>query len=784
MDTKMKRALYFLAGIALLASCNVESLDEPQSEAAKVPLNITVQTKAGGSGDGGSAQDIKSIRVVVFTNTGDPSTDLVKLNEYYSFGFGVDNKDDHRYTVTVKPTLELDLNTNSYYVYAILNEDGYTLTDSQVLSNALDDVANRSGMNTLLQTKATYPTDGVKVAPYCLMSACKTVDFSAGRDLPIEVHFGMYEADATNPSPIDRTMAQITVESIKSNANATNAAELSKVFVLDVDLVNVPSGIAWGVDASGNLLDGSTTGGKTSLPIGAAFDPEDGTTPYYRRIWDGNVYKQVDVNVNCEQRTTANYYRTDASSKSGWAFYDDSEGVTPITKYVYAGTKTLPTGAPPKPYGFPTLNAKGDKYVYWIWNQDDKKPQNCKNVKTEKKKDQYTQAYNEYIGSLPHDPATGQPVSATDAAAYNTYYTTNKTAVDAYYAELPTVLASAITGLATIDKHRNDPNNPNNSVRKLLNTDLPAIFAKETYYATNKYTIASVKSDQPTTYVSYCTGEPWTVNLGDSYYVPENISATYDQNTTTCIKVTLAVADPNIVLSSTADVTKLPVPENIQDDAATYTYLFDNYYYASAADYAIGKLTKQVTTGANSDPTGAFNLTQTTDQPKIKVTQFDANGWKNVTDEKFTVVDLFKQNGRVVDADDETVPADSTTNNRFVVYIPGENFWRTGTGLTGTVTVDAEQEGATFSWNIPAADNTATTDFDEVKVFYIPVNNKQFNSDYSVRRNTKYTVKLTVGDNTYAGFTKASGPEDAANGVAGLSITADVTAETLIEDEN
>lgn len=773
----MKRALYFLAGIALLASCNVETLDEPQSEAVKVPLNITIQTKAGGSGDGGSAQDIKSIRVVVFANSGDASTDLVKLNEYYSFGFGVEDQEDHRYTVTVKPTLELDLNTNLYYVYAILNEEGYTLTDSKVLSNELDEVANRSGMITLLGTKATYPTDGVKVAPYCLMSACKTVDFSAGRDLPIEVHFGMYEADAANPSPIDRTMAQITVESIKSNANATNAAELSKVFVLDVDLVNVPSGIAWGVDASGNLLPGSTTGGTdaTSLPIGSAFDPEDGTTPYYKRIWDGNVYKQVDVNVNCTQRTTANYYRTTASDKTGWGFYDP-ELTTPIEKWVYAGTGTLPTPVPPKPYGFPTLKSDGNKYVYWIWNN--KKSQNEKKEKGVGGNGLYD-SYIEYVANLPHDPATGEVVSATEALAYYTYYSTNKTAIDSYYSGRTTALNSAITGLATIDKHQNDPNKSNNSVRKLLNTDLPAIFAKETYYATNKYTIASVKSAQPTTYVSYCTGEPWTVNLGDSYYVPENISATYDQNTTTCIKVTLAVAAPNIVLSTTADVTKLPVPENVQEVVGTtsYTYWFDNYYYASAADYANGVLTKQ------SD---SFNLARTANgEPKIKVTNFKDDGtFKEVANKDFSVIELFKQNGRVVDADDETVPADSTSNNRFVDYIPGENFWRTGTGLTGTVTVDAEQEGATFSWNIPAADNTATTDFDEVKVFYIPVNNKQFNSDYSVRRNTKYTVKLTVGDNTYDGFTKASGPEDIANGVAGLSITADVTAETLIEDEN
>ena len=62
--------------------------------------------------------------------------------------------------------------------------------------------------------------------------------------------------------------------------------------------------------------------------------------------------------------------------------------------------------------------------------------------------------------------------------------------------------------------------------------------------------------------------------------------------------------------------------------------------------------------------------------------------------------------------------------------------------------------------------------------FYIPVNNKSFGGDYSVRRNTKYTVNLHVDDTTFDKLTKSSAAGQC------LGISASVTAEKLNDYED
>lgn len=785
----MKRILYTLAGIALLVSCAKEVEQDLPSDNVYVPLNITIQTKAGGSGSG-TDHDINSIRIVAFKNTGTPANDLVVLNEYYGFGFGVEDQGtEGRYTVSVKPTLELDVNTDFYYVYAVLNEDDYRVvlsgTDTTTVKSNLESLSSRAEMVNLLNTPAVYPEEGVKDAPICLMSGCKELDFSAAgaKDRPMDVHFGLYGEDSTNPAPLDRTMAQITVESIQSvesTPNASDMALLPKIFVLDVQLVNVPKGIAWG-------SEGGVTGGKIELPIGKATAADtvkvsggsDVITNYYPRVWDGYVYKDVEVIESVEQRMTANYYRTAATGYSAWGFYDDRDGATPITKYTYECTETEPTAPSPvvtKPFGFPTLSGDGKKWQYTISkfkngdfdgndNKGEAKLQDYGNDKMAA----YAVAYADYLAHLPNDEDNGGTkqnpifVTAEAAAAYHAYWPLKEQydiAKAAYDAAAAGVYTAAETGRKSIDVQYA----AGNSVDDLL-ADLEAIFQRKTYYSTDKYTLTGLGSNHS---AEYCTPDRWKINLGDSYYVPENIQTS--STNATCVKVTLALAAPTIDISN---VPLAKLPEADDATGGTYTYYFDHYYQTKQDKNNPSVLTKQTLELAYTGNVGD-------NAHKIKKTKTNNKGeYIDPDNVNFSIATLFELDGHIVDADDETIECTAaTTNNRYHVYIDGESFWRTGTGLTAMTTVDQNQNGAVFNWNIPTSGTY-------VKEFLIPVNNAQFDSDYSIRRNTKYTVKLQVGATTLSRMSapaadgsirKPSAPE--------LSISASVTTETMTENED
>ncbi len=327
--------------LLLAAACTKEpAAQEPETN--KVPLNITITTKAGGDGSGDEATpyDVNSIRVAVFKNidASDPTKDLAVINEYYPNGFeiiGSEKKQaDSTYTVAVRPVLELDQNCDDYYVYVVLNESGYTLKGGDVLTTELNELANRSEMDALLATPAVYASTGVTEAPYCLMSASKTIHFAdtpGAKDRPMDVKFNATSGPAASPDEaLRRNMAQITVEGIESVQidGFAHQAELPKIFVLDVKLVNVPSDMTW------SAAQGSTAGGKVTLPIGEA-----NAKGYYDRNWDGSVYKDVDVTVTRREDTDTRYYRSTWGwnftsheqkkdlDKSGWTF-DASDAVT------------------------------------------------------------------------------------------------------------------------------------------------------------------------------------------------------------------------------------------------------------------------------------------------------------------------------------------------------------------------------------------------------------------------------------------------------------------------
>lgn len=743
--------------IILLAAACAKEPDTVGPETHKVPLNITIETKAGGSGEDGDGLDVNSVRVAVFKKLGGAaSSDLVVLNEFYPFGFDVnDTNRADKDTVTVRPVLELDLNCDNYYVYVVLNEEGYTLKGGAVLSSSLGNLGNRDEMDDLLATPAVYPGAGVKEAPFCLMSASKVVSFGTDKDRPVDVKF-----NAADNKAVSRNMAQITVESIKSNnstADDSVLSELPKIFVLDVALVNVPKDMTW----SSTL--GNTAGGTVDdLPIGKA--DADG---YYARTWDGSVTKQVEVNVDSEQKTRAALYRTDESSTTGWAFYNEEEDPV-ITKYLYKKSAEDPRTdssytqkTPPKYNGVeigPYQKTTGGK---WYYRYIDKG--NLIECAAKDAKNTPAEAINQLLTKW---RAQQYPTENAAITAYGNYLTAltnydNGTTQKTYNTES---FNAAMAGKCQIDA-------------TTLRTSLEGIFDVETYLSVDKYTTVSIKNPQSKTYPTICSEDFWTVKLGDSYYVPENISTDFDPNSTTCIKVTLALANPSITVPSSIDVTKLPAAGAADATNATFTYWYDNYWQKDAA----GNYDHET---LNIFPAG---------NSKMHLTEFKNDGtFKSVKNDNnnYSLAHLFGGldaqgrfgggNALTVDAENETVEYktlsdsdnDGTKALGFYTYIDG--FYRTGTGLTAITSVNQNQEGATFTWGIPAI--TSTTG---VKTFYIPVNQNINNTGYSIVRNTRYTVNLTVTKNTYDA-TKASGSGDD----FGFGISAEVTTERLTENED
>lgn len=187
--------------------------------------------------------------------------------------------------------------------------------------------------------------------------------------------------------------------------------------------------------------------------------------------------------------------------------------------------------------------------------------------------------------------------------------------------------------------------------------------------------------------------EFWTVDLSKSYFVPENVSSTVTD--ATCIHVRATIGIPGLNL------------EHV--DASTFSDMVSGYTPTSTY-YKIGDASMRL-----SDYNNAENM-------------------------KTAVQNAFTQgvNGHVTHYDDESVEGykDEKYTNGYRAFVQGFSEWSSG---TATVPVSSFVPGSRDVW----------TPGGKVCDFYIPVNNKQFGGDYSVHRNTEYTVILHVEQSTY-----------------------------------
>lgn len=262
-------------------------------------------------------------------------------------------------------------------------------------------------------------------------------------------------------------------------------------------------------------------------------------------------------------------------------------------------------------------------------------------------------------------------------------------------------------------------------IKTLNETDLPAVFSSTSNISGISYEVASLASQG----ASSPSDGYWNVSLGQSFYIPENIAS--ETGNETFIKVILAISNPQLVLSSmTAGDYPVPTSINEEDSELTWAYCINDYNIADASS---------------------------------KIT------YKGTANKEKWIKQAFIDNGHILASDAScTQGAEVTGNNGskyYLAYVDG--FSRRATG-TADVVVDNTTPGIGLDWNVP-------TSGDNVYEFRIPVNNKAFDGDYSVRRNTKYSVTLHVTNETT--FTKAGSG-------AGLGIAATVTTEKMNENED
>ncbi len=191
------------------------------------------------------------------------------------------------------------------------------------------------------------------------------------------------------------------------------------------------------------------------------------------------------------------------------------------------------------------------------------------------------------------------------------------------------------------------------------------------------------------------TAGTWTVSLGNSYYVPENITSTTDD--CTCIRVRAAIAEPGLT------------KEQIAEKASWYSAVYK-------------------TNGSTISST------------------YNANNLKGYTKTESITVTVTNDRGKTEE------------KTYYVAYFDGLTMSQTASTLY--------------------VNELCWSPTEHIYDFLIPVNNKAFDNDYSVRRNTKYTVSLTVAESTATTLaTKAAG-------APAFGITANVTTETMNDYED
>lgn len=367
------------------------------------------------------------------------------------------------------------------------------------------------------------------------------------------------------------------------------------------------------------------------------------------------------------------------------------------------------------------------------------------------RRDDYTDSLL-YRTSMADNAKTSWSFAHADAVVF---HTTDKDVKKGYEA--------ATKGPGAIDNKYENKND--NSVKYLIENVFPDFFSNSSVISETFYSKTATELSELVIDPGEVSDEYWTVNLGNSYYVPENV--TNNNNNATCIKVRMAVASPTLQIPHIPDTTfinKLPNPSVLLTETGS-TYCISNYDLKQDKFWV----------------------------PKFEKGQYVyKDGKLQYVQMKDWVSNTFKEHGHIINASDHsieypTVKDDATdaekSVNNYHVYVEGFSKRTEGTGevYMSNALTDEERRLDSVIWNIPGT----TTGIEGASVpascieLTIPVNSRQFGGDYSVRRNTRYTITLHVDQSTYGKL----GTRSTAEGGA-IGITATVKTETINDYED
>lgn len=299
-----------VAALLLLAACAKELPSvSSQGDNPRISVVLSFPTKSAGS-----APIVNSVRILAYDGNA-----VCALNEMKTSGISPVEVSDG-YTIDLGE-FELESSTSrNYDLYAILNEDGFTLegTESAVSSLLGGLSQGERNMNLFLS---------------CFNSPAHYSVLNASDGEPIYLMSGvagytMEEGDSQTPRPVSfdlvrRPYAQVTVGGITTDGVSSD--NLSRIIIQNVSLVNIPSGFAWG-NKQGECTSNPITinfPGKNSYGFYSSTNSMSLDAEYTgirkKRSIEGKMYCIADKVFNFVEQSSAKIFGKSADANNAWS---------------------------------------------------------------------------------------------------------------------------------------------------------------------------------------------------------------------------------------------------------------------------------------------------------------------------------------------------------------------------------------------------------------------------------------------------------------------------------
>lgn len=278
-----------LAVPCFLCSCSGENDENTSAPYRENAQDILIKpsflwTRA----EGDLEPTVNTLRVIAFDEKGKCAANTL----FERSNLTVAPKDGTNDYLVTSPEVRLTPSAaKEYEVYAILNEDGIlsvvegtTKTLSSFIGAITVGSTSRSTFVTYYNSRLTFNPAAAKVIPGSepafIISAMKNITIvTEGASLSENAVEVAFEGTETS----ERTLAMVTIEAINGDpGTGTDAcADVSRIFILDAELENVPTACVWNKEDNSSSMGG---GAVTEIKFSGKND-----AGYFDRTWDGTI---------------------------------------------------------------------------------------------------------------------------------------------------------------------------------------------------------------------------------------------------------------------------------------------------------------------------------------------------------------------------------------------------------------------------------------------------------------------------------------------------------------